>query len=174
LDPTNVFALNSFYEVGCCPHLFWHTGDTWSYAGPILEKACGFIGREVLEIPSGAKAFALVELEDEVTDLRSVRVQEGSGEWEATSNRLLAPGEQFMCVLRRESGVRRLVIDGGYFTARARSVSAEGVRRRIKAAHAHLRRLAGQTPLTQRAADPGVPATAEVPALGVRAIAEGS
>lgn len=75
------FNLDNFYEVdlawgaGSCPHLFYMTTQLF-YVRELLAHCENVIGRDEVKIPEGITKVVIAELEDEITEFVSIKVNE--------------------------------------------------------------------------------------------------
>jgi hypothetical protein len=73
-DPTTLYTVSRYWEIGCCPHLFAQHADDLHYIGPIFSRSPGISARCRLVVPHGTTSLHVVELEPEVTFIESILV----------------------------------------------------------------------------------------------------
>lgn len=73
-DPTNLYTVTRYWEMGSCPHLFVQTGDGLRYVRELFVETPGLLNSEIYVVPAGGRALVLAELEDETTAVESVEV----------------------------------------------------------------------------------------------------
>ena len=73
LDPTNVYTLDRYWEMGSCPHLFFKCGSALEYAGELFANKPLVLQQERVQIPSNVKEIEIAELEDEITEIHCIR-----------------------------------------------------------------------------------------------------
>ena len=72
-DFTNMYRVDRHWQMGSCPHLFFIT-DNIVYKGEILAHCESSIGEDVIEIPPGVKSILIAELEEEITEIKNLYV----------------------------------------------------------------------------------------------------
>lgn len=127
LDLSCVYTLDSRWCVGSCPHVFWFDGNTrqWNYACEILVNSTPAAPSEtILELPTQATHFRVVELEDEITYLDAVELAGPPGSVDCLASPVtLKRGEFLERELPRGRGIHRLRFVGRYVTDGAASGS---------------------------------------------------
>ncbi len=72
-DPTNTHLFYRFWEMGSCPHLFFHRREGgWYYAGEILVDAFERVITETVDIPKDVDRAIIAELEHETTTINFI------------------------------------------------------------------------------------------------------
>jgi hypothetical protein len=73
LDLSNVYVIDRYWEMGCCPHLFAvnRSGDV-TYVGELLARWPGVFHTCSVELPAGTSEIIIAELEPEVTYLTAI------------------------------------------------------------------------------------------------------
>lgn len=123
LDLSNLYAIDRYWEMGSCPHLFV-VRDNYAYAGEVLAQCDGVVGIEVIGLPTHLDALIIAELEDETSELWSVEI-DGSC---ILRDRVLMPGEEVRIPIPR--GAEKMRVVGRYLqnapsgVIRQRSVEA--------------------------------------------------
>ena len=86
-DLTNFYEIDMHWGCGSCPHLFLHYRDSpqLKYERELLRVCEGKLGDDTFVVPDGVFEIVIVELEDEITELVAVRI---NNEEVATSVRL--------------------------------------------------------------------------------------
>jgi hypothetical protein len=75
LDFHNLYSINSYWQCGSCPHLFFvNSVDRQYYVRELLISSSNKIGMDTFIIPSEIKNFIIRELEDEVTIIKKIIV----------------------------------------------------------------------------------------------------
>jgi hypothetical protein len=78
-QPIHSLDLSNFYEIdmqwgcGSCPHLFY-VGDRVKYIRELLPLCENHIGEDSFTIPEGVHKIIIAELEDEISELESIRI----------------------------------------------------------------------------------------------------
>jgi len=77
LDLTNVYTLDRYWEAGCCPHLFLvRTGGEVAYGGALLAAGHSKTAISTFTVPTGVSTVLIAELEDEVTHVESISLDD--------------------------------------------------------------------------------------------------
>jgi hypothetical protein len=71
-DAALVYAVNTRWMMGCCPHLFAKVDDQWRYLTSLFTRDPGITTTETVPLPPGTSDVIIAELEDEVSWLTSV------------------------------------------------------------------------------------------------------
>jgi hypothetical protein len=116
-----LYTLASGWEIGSCPHIFWLNGRTtqWNYGGEILTDSNATTSSEtIIELPTYATHFRVVELEEEVTYLEHIAL-EGVPEFSLhmPTPIVLNRGQFFGQELPQASTPHRLKFKGRYVCA---------------------------------------------------------
>jgi hypothetical protein len=70
LDLSNVYVIDRYWEIGCCPHLFLvHDDSRLIYGGPLLASGRSQSTVSTFTVPTDVTTVVIAELEDEVTRL---------------------------------------------------------------------------------------------------------
>lgn len=73
LDLGNVYIIDQFWTIGCCPHLFFKKGDNAIfYSHELFNRHPGVIEVKEIVIPMGVENILIVELEDETTFIEEI------------------------------------------------------------------------------------------------------
>ena len=90
LDFKNLYSINSYWQCGSCPHLFFRIENgLQEYSRELLVSSSNKIGDDSFIIPNGVSYVLIRELEDEITILKKVIVND----IEIISNKELHKGE---------------------------------------------------------------------------------
>ncbi|MBX2979337.1 MAG: HNH endonuclease [Flavobacteriales bacterium] len=71
-DPSLMYAIDTQWMIGCCPHLYARIGAQWEYVTSLFTKAPGSTVEERIILPLGTSEVIIAELEHEVSWLTSV------------------------------------------------------------------------------------------------------
>lgn len=73
LDFNNLYSLNSYWQLGSCPHLFFiNINSRQYYQREIFKSHSNNIGEEIIHIPHSVKNIIIRELEDEITIIEKI------------------------------------------------------------------------------------------------------
>ncbi len=75
-DLTNFYEMDMHWGCGSCPHLFLYYRDShqFKYERELLRFCEGRLGDDTFVIPDGVFEIVIAELEDEITDLVEIRI----------------------------------------------------------------------------------------------------
>lgn len=73
LDLSNMYAIDRFWEMGSCPHLFF-VGENLSYSREILAKCELIEGVDSITVPERIHKLIIAELEGETTEIESIKI----------------------------------------------------------------------------------------------------
>ncbi|KYG82630.1 hypothetical protein AWN68_12605 [Roseivirga echinicomitans] len=77
LDFNNLYSINSYWQCGSCPHLFYKTNDGLQrYSRELLVASSNKSGKDYFTIPPKVTHVIIRELEDEITYLDKVLINE--------------------------------------------------------------------------------------------------
>jgi hypothetical protein len=77
LDFNNLYTVNSYWQCGSCPHLFFVTeNELQIYSREILVECSNKIGYDTFFIPQNVKKVIIRELEDEITYLNEAYIND--------------------------------------------------------------------------------------------------
>jgi len=71
-DPALVYAVDTQWMMGCCPHLYARVADQWDYLTSLFTSAPGCTTQECITLPLGTTEVIIAELEHEISWLTSV------------------------------------------------------------------------------------------------------
>lgn len=75
MDPNNLYTIDQYWDCGSCPHLFFQYDDErWHYEKELFPKNTGLDQNETFIINKGVKRVRIVELENEITFIKNVSV----------------------------------------------------------------------------------------------------
>lgn len=74
LNLSNLYSVNSYWQCGSCPHLFFEEDGAQFYQGELFLACNGQKVQEDFTIPKGVSAIIIRELEDEVTEIDLVLI----------------------------------------------------------------------------------------------------
>jgi hypothetical protein len=73
VDLDNLYSIDRYWGVGCCPHLFFVFGDgTVRYERELFTNVHNAICVDRIDVPSGAVLLVIAELEDETTTISEI------------------------------------------------------------------------------------------------------
>jgi len=79
LDFNNLYSINSYWQCGSCPHLFFiDSNNRQFYVRELLKSSSNTIGIDRFQIPPNIIKFIIRELEDEVTFLNKIVINQCS------------------------------------------------------------------------------------------------
>lgn len=149
LNMGSVYTLDRVWQCGSCPHLFARCGNAdWHYVCELLPDGQGVEVSHSIDLPSDTKELAIAELEDEVSVLTAIALDEE----EVGSGITMHKGEVLrICV----SGAKTLSVVGAYYPSRMQVDKSHGAETRnrlicqfltkINAEKAELKRLINKT-----------------------------
>lgn len=74
-DFTNLYSINSYWQCGSCPHLFFINNDGWQlYCRKILVAFSNSMGSDLIVIPEQVSKIIIRELEDEISYLKCIQI----------------------------------------------------------------------------------------------------
>jgi len=124
LDLTNVYMLDRYWEAGCCPHLFFLLeGAEVVYGGPLLAAGNSKNVISTFTVPMGVTRLLIAELEDEVTRLDHIWLDDQQN----TPGRTLTRGQVLQLAVSPGVIVR---IEGSYVPRVESSDGSENSSRR--------------------------------------------
>lgn len=105
LDPKNLLLISRFWECGSCPHLFGlkNGSQKWEYICEVFHDTPDVI-QEFIFTPKvfGFKILKVVELENEITEIESIVVDEA----EISENLKLKKGDEYTISVNTSSVVK--------------------------------------------------------------------
>jgi hypothetical protein len=87
-DFTNFYEIDMHWGCGSCPHLFFLSSKL-VYVRELLSQCENYVGTDEFLIPNGVKKVVIAELEDEITEIVSIKLNGV----EITSNEILKKGQ---------------------------------------------------------------------------------
>lgn len=113
LDLSNLYTIDRSWESGSCPHLFLEhsRNSSLSYWGELWAETPDELQVDGLEVPRAVSALLLTELENEVTFVVEVRVNDVA----VIRNQVLHPGQTLRVAVRPRDRVRLI----GYYVPEA-------------------------------------------------------
>ena len=107
-DFNNLYSLNSFWQCGSCPHLFYiNENGNQEYVRELLVTSSMKKGIDTFLIPKNVYEIKIRELEDEITFIDSIKVNNN----EKCRNIILVKGNQFKLTVSPYDSV---TIEGHY------------------------------------------------------------
>jgi len=74
-DFSNLYSINSYWQCGSCPHLFFINFDGWQlYCRKILVAFSNRMGSDSFVIPDQVSKIIIRELEDEISYLKKIQI----------------------------------------------------------------------------------------------------
>lgn len=96
-DLGNLYVLDRFWEIGCCPHVFIELEDsTLQYYGEVWSQSPDFIQTSNLIVPQAGASMIIAELEPETTSVHSIFVNSER----VCANRTLLRGDHIRLPVR--------------------------------------------------------------------------
>lgn len=74
LDLTNVYSIDRDWMIGSCPHLFFQINEEICYKKELLANCELVTGNEVFHIPRNVTSFIIAEIEDELTEIEYILI----------------------------------------------------------------------------------------------------
>ncbi|EIJ36994.1 hypothetical protein [Thiothrix nivea] len=72
----NIYAIDRFWAIGSCPHLFFQVDDKLHYKKEILAHCENKTGREIFHIAKNVTSFIIAEIEDEITEIEHILIND--------------------------------------------------------------------------------------------------
>lgn len=146
LNMGSVYTLDRVWQCGSCPHLFARCGDAdWHYVCELLPDGQGVDVCHSIDLPSDTRELVIAELEDEVSVLTAIALDEE----EVGSRVTMYKGDVMqICV----SGAKTLSVIGAYYPSRMQVDKSHGAETRNRLICQFLAKMNAQKSCTYRGA----------------------